>query len=58
MNITIDEMIGARKNWFKDWFDSEFYQKLYAHRNEKEAAEFVTTLTDELQPAANAAILD
>lgn len=58
MKITIEEIIGSRKNWFKNWFDSEFYHKLYAHRNEKEAAEFVIELVNELQPLPNASMLD
>ena len=58
MKVTIEEIIGARKNWFKDWFNSEFYQKLYAHRNEQEAASFVSALLEELQPPRNANILD
>jgi SAM-dependent methyltransferase len=58
MKITIEELIGSRKNWFKTWFDSEFYHKLYAHRNEKEAAAFVGELIHELQPQATSSILD
>ena len=58
MKITIEELIGSRKNWFKNWFDTEFYHKLYAHRNEKEAEEIVSAIIQELQPRRGASILD
>jgi SAM-dependent methyltransferase len=44
--------------WFKRWFDSSFYQKLYAHRNEKEARDFIDSLIHELQPHISARMLD
>ena len=58
MKITIEELIGSRKNWFKNWFDTEFYRKLYAHRNDKEAEEIVSAIIQELQPQRGASILD
>ena len=58
MKITIEELIGSRKNWFKNWFDTEFYHKLYAHRNDKEAEEIVSAIIQELQPQRAASILD
>ena len=58
MKITIEELIGSRKNWFKNWFDTEFYHKLYAHRNEKEAEEIVSAIIQELQPRRGASMLD
>jgi hypothetical protein len=33
--------------WFKHWFDSSFYHKLYANRDEGEAAGFVDELLRE-----------
>jgi len=45
-------------DWFKHWFDSSFYHKLYAHRNEKEAAGFIDRLLQQLQPPAHARMLD
>ena len=30
--------------WFKDWFNSPYYHKLYAHRDEMEAAGFIDKL--------------
>jgi SAM-dependent methyltransferase len=44
--------------WFKSWFDSAYYHKLYAHRSEKEAADFIDELIAELQPAEHAVMLD
>ena len=58
MKITIEELIGSRKNWFKNWFDTEFYHKLYAHRNENEASAFVAEIIQGLQPQPGASMLD
>jgi len=44
--------------WFKRWFNSSFYHKLYSERNEKEAADFIDELIKELQPGPNACMLD
>jgi len=44
--------------WFKHWFDSSFYHKLYANRDEREAAGFVDELLQELDPADQSQILD
>jgi SAM-dependent methyltransferase len=48
----------APENWFRDWFDSPYYHKLYIDRNVDEAAAFITRLVDHLQPAAGARMLD
>ena len=62
-SLTADKNIsppGAIINpsWFTDWFDSIFYQKLYSHRNEEEAAKFIDQLIIELQPLARSKMLD
>jgi len=44
--------------WFKHWFDSSFYQQLYANRDEKEAAGFIDELIAELAPVRGSYILD
>ncbi len=44
--------------WFASWFDSVHYHKLYAHRNESEAARFVDALVARLKPRPGAAMLD
>ena len=44
--------------WFASWFDSVHYHKLYAHRDESEAASFVEALVARLKPEPGAAMLD
>ena len=34
------------KYWFKEWFDSEDYHKLYNHRNQEEAETFIQNLNN------------
>jgi 2-polyprenyl-3-methyl-5-hydroxy-6-metoxy-1,4-benzoquinol methylase len=46
------------KEWFGRWFDSSFYHKLYAGRDENEAAGFIDELVKELEPALQAKMLD
>lgn len=48
----------ADKAWYKDWFNSPFYHKLYFERDEKEAEIFIEKLIDHLQPAPGSRILD
>jgi len=48
----------ANNSWFEKWFDSSFYHKLYANRDDKEAAGFIDELLDELQPAPRSQMLD
>lgn len=56
---TIDNFIQERNQvWFKEWFDTEFYQRLYANRNEKEASDFVDELINILQPPSHSTMLD
>lgn len=45
-------------NWFKEWFNSPYYHKLYFEHDEKEAAAFITRLLNKLQPAEQARLLD
>lgn len=45
-------------DWFKNWFDSFYYHKLYRHRNTAEAKEFIDALIQFIQPKKNARILD
>jgi len=44
--------------WFASWFDSEHYQKVYAHRDDHEAIDFISRLIAWLQPARGSSILD
>jgi SAM-dependent methyltransferase len=58
MKKRIQESALIKENWFNDWFDTGFYRRLYAHRDEKEAANFIDELVSELQPKPFANILD
>lgn len=46
------------KAWYKDWFNSPFYHKLYFERDEKEAGVFIKKLIDHLQPTSGSRMLD
>jgi SAM-dependent methyltransferase len=58
MKNIIEKPIVNEEAWFKHWFDSSFYHKLYANRDEKEAAGFIDGLLEALQPADNSEMLD
>jgi SAM-dependent methyltransferase len=45
-------------HWFRDWFNSPYYHSLYAHRDNKEAADFIDKLISHLQPFKGACMLD
>jgi SAM-dependent methyltransferase len=44
--------------WYRDWFSSPFYHKLYFERDEKEAASFIEKLIAHLNPATGSRMLD
>jgi SAM-dependent methyltransferase len=44
--------------WYKDWFNSPFYHKLYFERDEKEARDFISKLVDHLRPPASSLMFD
>ena len=48
----------SEQAWYKDWFNSPFYNKLYFERDEKEAAAFISTLIEHLGPAPGSYMLD
>ena len=48
----------AAKEWYKDWFSSPFYHKLYFDRDEKEAQAFLDHLLQYFKPAAGSRMLD
>src|SRR6187401_178159 len=58
MSILIKKEIVEQQAWFKSWFDSPYYHKLYKHRDQQEADEFVDAIIEELQPPAMASMLD
>lgn len=45
-------------DWFEEWFDSPLYEKLYANRDEQEAAQLVQLLVDTLPLEKCSKILD
>lgn len=56
---TITDFIGKKNQaWFKEWFDTYFYQQLYSNRNEEEAKVFVDNLINNLNPNENSVMLD
>ncbi|MBK8737602.1 MAG: class I SAM-dependent methyltransferase [Saprospiraceae bacterium] len=44
--------------WYKDWFDTEYYNLLYSHRNFDEAREFVENITNYLKLYPMSKVLD
>jgi SAM-dependent methyltransferase len=48
----------AEKEWYKSWFSSPFYHKLYFEHDEHEAQKFILRLLDYLKPQAQSRILD
>lgn len=44
--------------WFRQWFDSIYYHKLYANRNEEEAKTFIDALLKKLKPWNDSSIID
>lgn len=46
------------KEWFEDWFDTDYYKALYSDRNENEADCFVELLVNKLKLQPNCRILD
>ena len=46
------------KTWFRDWFDTPYYHKLYAHRNFDEAKRFMEHLIAFLKLPKGSAVLD
>ena len=48
----------AAADWFKDWFNSSYYYKLYFERDEEEAAAFIDRLLEYLKPPPGSRMLD
>jgi SAM-dependent methyltransferase len=46
------------KEWYKDWFNSEYYHKLYFERDENEAKQFIDRLMGHLSPDPGSLMLD
>jgi len=59
MTVTLlDPPYAERSPWFASWFDSIHYHKLYAYRDEIEAAGFIDGLISRLRPESGATMLD
>ena len=58
--MTLIHQISPVKNipWFKSWFNSAHYHKLYGNRNEQEAADFINELIGYMQPVPGSTVLD
>jgi SAM-dependent methyltransferase len=50
--------VQSQPEWFVSWFDSEHYHNLYSHRDDHEAAAFISRLITWLRPASRSSILD
>jgi len=48
----------SAQEWYKQWFNSPFYHKLYFERDEKEAQQFIDGILKYLQPADGSFLLD
>ena len=48
----------AEMAWYKEWFNSSFYHKLYFERDDNEAAEFISRLLSHLNPSPGSRIID
>jgi 2-polyprenyl-3-methyl-5-hydroxy-6-metoxy-1,4-benzoquinol methylase len=59
MTVTLSERPPAQPSpWFVSWFDSIHYRKLYAYRDDTEAAGFIDVLLEHLRPASGSVALD
>jgi len=58
MMLTAADHTTRRSEWFASWFDSIHYHRLYAHRDDAEAARFVDRLIGQLRPRPWANVLD
>src|ERR1700694_536328 len=57
-NYFCKKLAMAAKEWYKDWFNSPFYHKLYFERDEQEARQFIDRLLHRLEPPAGSRMLD
>ncbi|MBC7949757.1 MAG: class I SAM-dependent methyltransferase [Chitinophagaceae bacterium] len=48
----------AEKEWYRDWFSSPYYHKLYFERDEKEAESFIHKLVGHLKINTGSHVLD
>lgn len=48
----------SQKEWYKDWFNSIYYHKLYFERDENEAETFIYRIIQHLKPSSGSRMLD
>ncbi len=48
----------AQKEWFADWFDTQYYHILYKNRDDDEAQKFIQNLCSFLKLNPNSSVLD
>jgi len=58
MEQTLRVPAPKKLDWFKHWFDSEYYHELYGHRDEQDAEHFIENLVARLQPVKGSSMLD
>ena len=58
MEHTLRVPLEKKSEWFKHWFDSEYYHKLYGNRDEREAEDFIRRLVNKLAPESGSSMLD
>jgi SAM-dependent methyltransferase len=58
MTTSVSGGAGESRAWYREWFDSPWYYKLYFEHNEKEAAGFIAGLLSVLDPSPDARMLD
>jgi SAM-dependent methyltransferase len=54
----VERPLAESPQWFVSWFDSIHYHRLYAYRDDKEAAGFIDELIRCLRPSIGATALD
>ena len=50
--------MSDKKEWYRNWFDSPYYDLLYKERDQEEADMFIHNLLSHLSPPKNALMLD
>src|SRR5262245_14659678 len=58
MKIATQDRTAGDSPWFVSWFDSPYYHKLYAYREDSEAAGVIDALIGRLHPATGSVALD
>ncbi|HXB90869.1 MAG TPA: methyltransferase domain-containing protein, partial [Puia sp.] len=58
MATSTSDNSGEAQAWYREWFDSPYYHKLYFERNDQEAAGFIARLLSVLNPGPGSRMLD